>query len=128
MFGFSIKRRNAVGVIIGFIGAALLIVFGKSSLDDGGNNWYGLWIVLGCFCYGMSANTVKAYLQNMNALTLSAAAFAILLPFAYLVFGLPMSPLRCRLTRKPGFHLAIWLPFPLRVLSLRLSSFSGWYN
>jgi len=84
MFGMTVAKRNILGIVIGFLGAAGLIVFGKSAFGDG-NNWYGLWIVLGCICYGMSANTVKASLQNMNAITLSSAAFAMLLPFA--LFG-----------------------------------------
>ncbi len=84
MFGMTVARRNMIGIAIGFLGAAGLIVFGKSAFGSG-NNWYGLWIVFGCVFYGLSANTVKRHLQNMNALTLSSAAFAMLLPFA--LFG-----------------------------------------
>lgn len=41
------------------------------------------------FFYAISANTVKADLQEMNSITLSAAAFAICGPFAvaYLVYS-----------------------------------------
>jgi len=83
-FSVKVARRNILGVIIGLAGATALMIFGKSAFGDG-NNWYGLLIVFGCFLYGISVNTVKAGLQNLNPITLSSAAFALLLPFA--IFG-----------------------------------------
>jgi len=80
-FATKVARRNIVGVVIGLVGAMTLIVFGKAAFE-GGNNWFGLFIVLGCFCYAISVNTVKAGLQNLNPITLSSAAFALLLPIA----------------------------------------------
>lgn len=80
-FAAKVARRNIVGVVIGLVGAMTLIVFGKAAFE-GGNNWFGLFIVLGCFCYAISVNTVKAGLQNLNPITLSSAAFALLLPLA----------------------------------------------
>lgn len=83
-FSEKVARRNILGVIIGLGGAMGLMIFGKSAFGAG-NNWYGLLIVFGCFCYGISVNTVKARLQNLNPITLSSAAFAMLLPLA--IFG-----------------------------------------
>jgi len=80
-FATKVARRNMLGVIIGLAGAMTLIIFGKAAFE-GGNNWFGLFIVLGCFCYAVSVNTVKAGLQNLNPITLSSAAFALLLPLA----------------------------------------------
>ncbi len=83
-FSTKVARRNILGVIIGLAGATGLMIFGKSAFGDG-NNWYGLLIVLGCLCYATSVNTVKVGLQNLNPITLSSAAFALLLPFT--IFG-----------------------------------------
>jgi len=83
-FSTKVALRNIVGIVVGLTGAMALMIFGKSAFGSG-NNWYGLLIVLGCFCYGLSVNTVKAGLQNLNPITLSSAAFALLLPFA--IFG-----------------------------------------
>jgi len=83
-FSVKVKKRNVLGVVIGLAGAVALMIFGKSAFE-GGNNWYSLLIVVGCLCYAMSVNTVKAGLQNLNPITLSSAAFALLLPFA--IFG-----------------------------------------
>jgi len=83
-FSTNVALRNIVGIVVGLTGAMALMIFGKSAFGSG-NNWYGLLIVLGCFCYGLSVNTVKAGLQNLNPITLSSAAFALLLPFA--IFG-----------------------------------------
>ena len=84
-FSVKVKKRNALGVVIGLAGAMGLMIFGKSAFE-GGNNWYGLQIVLGCFCYATSVNTVKVGLQNLNPITLSATAFAMLLPFCVVGF------------------------------------------
>jgi len=80
-----VARRNILGVIIGLTGAMGLMIFGKSAFGDG-NNWYGLLIVFGCLCYATSVNTVKAGLQNLNPITLSSAAFALLLPLTIIGF------------------------------------------
>lgn len=76
------------GVLLGLSGAAILILFGKSA-GATGNLWYGLLVVAGCFFYAISANTVKAGLQDMGAMTLSTGAFMIIGPFAlaYLAYS-----------------------------------------
>ena len=68
---------KTIGVIIGFIGAALLILFGKS---EGANTnlWFGLFVVLGTLCYGMSGNLVKHYFQNVESIIISATSFFLI--------------------------------------------------
>ncbi len=68
---------KVVGVLVGLAGAVLLILFGKEAGVEG-NIWYGLLVVLGSLLYASSANTVGAYLQNMNALTISAVSFVLI--------------------------------------------------
>ncbi|MEL6867422.1 MAG: DMT family transporter [Bacteroidota bacterium] len=77
LFGLPLVWSKVVGVAIGLSGAVLLILFGGG---DGlsGNPWYGLLVLLGCFLYATSSNTVKVYLQEINTITLSAAAFVII--------------------------------------------------
>ncbi len=68
---------KVIGVLIGLAGAVLLIIFGKEAGSDG-NIWYGLLVVLGSLLYASSANTVGTYLQNMDALIISAVSFILI--------------------------------------------------
>lgn len=65
---------KVMGVILGLIGAACLIVFGKDS-QVGGNMWYGLLVVFGTGFYAWSSNTVHVFLRDMSSLTISAVSF-----------------------------------------------------
>jgi len=86
------KNKNnfskSIGVLIGFIGAAVLILFGKS---DGANTnlWFGLFVVFGTLCYGMSGNLVKHYFQNVDSIIISATSFFLIGPpaIAYLLYN-----------------------------------------
>jgi len=76
-FSTPFSRAKILGVVVGLAGAVLLIVFGKEAGVDG-NMWYGLLVVLGSLLYASSANTVGSYLQDMNALTISAVSFILI--------------------------------------------------
>lgn len=76
-FKLPLNWRKALGVILGLSGAVFLILFGADSGVEG-NIWYGSLVVAGCFFYAVSVNTVKAALQEMNSVTLSAASFSII--------------------------------------------------
>jgi len=58
------------GIIIGLIGAAMLVFYGKDAVM-GGNPWYALFIIGGTICYGYNINVVKNIFQNTNPLKLS---------------------------------------------------------
>ena len=65
-----------IGVLIGLIGAAALIVWGKEA-GAPGNPWYGILVVFGAICYAISSNTVGSFLQNVNTLIISAVSFCM---------------------------------------------------
>ena len=75
------NRNKVVGVIIGLIGAGLLIWY-SSENEKGSNNLYGLFIIVATMCYGVSANSIKVFLQKTPAITASAIAFLMIGPFA----------------------------------------------
>ncbi len=74
---------KVMGVLTGLAGAVSLILFG-SETGLGGQLSFGLLVILGCLLYSLSANTVKASLQEMNALTLSSVAFLLIGPPAFI--------------------------------------------
>lgn len=75
-FGASVVWSKITGILVGLLGAVSLIVFGQNAGIEG-NLWYGLLILVGCICYAISSNTVKAYLQEMSSIKISSAAFFI---------------------------------------------------
>ena len=64
------------GIIVGLLGAVLLIAFGQN-VGIEGNLWYGIFILIGCVCYAISTNVVKTYLQEVSSFKISAIAFFI---------------------------------------------------
>lgn len=79
---------KVLGVIMGLIGASILILMSSTSSVEG-NIWYALLVVAASLCYGTSSNVVGTYLKDMNALIISAASFGLVgIPgLIYLVFG-----------------------------------------
>jgi len=77
IFKNSFEKNKGVGVLLGFIGAALLMIFGESQ-GSNSNLWYGLFVVVGSFCYGISGNLVKSKLQNVGSVIISATSFFII--------------------------------------------------
>ena len=64
------------GILVGLMGAVLLIAFGQNA-GLKGNLWYGIFILIGCVCYAVSTNIVKEHLQEMSSYKISAVAFFI---------------------------------------------------
>ncbi|MDF1697396.1 MAG: DMT family transporter [Saprospiraceae bacterium] len=87
VFKTKIDSSKIIGVVIGFLGAALLMIFGKSE-GENTNLWYGLFVVFGTLCYGMSGNLVKHYFQNVRSLIISAVSFFLIGPpaIAFLLY------------------------------------------
>lgn len=94
-FRTKVLWYNVIGIILGFIGAAALVIKDFSSLFEY-NNVYGLLIVFATLLYGYNTNHVKHLLIGMNGLAITALSFFVIGPFAgiYLLFSgieVPMS-------------------------------------
>ena len=74
IFRTSFTQSKLVGVLIGLLGAFLLISLGNRFGAEG-NPWYSLFIVIGCLCYATSGNTVGVYLRDMDSVSISAVSF-----------------------------------------------------
>ena len=73
--------RHYFGIILGFIGAAILLMFGGEKFDFQ-TVQYGSYIVLATICYATSVNTVHNYLSKVDTLMVSAMAFVVIGPIA----------------------------------------------
>ena len=99
----NIKLLNVIGIGIGFLGVAGLVM-GNPFDSLGSLNLYALLIVLATLFYGINVNEVKYNLKKMSGLDITALAFFLVGPWAgiYLAFS--------------GFELAIQTPHYIKNL------------
>jgi drug/metabolite transporter (DMT)-like permease len=84
IFKFKFGKKTNLGVIIGFIGALILILFGVESINLN-HVWYGALILLSTIFYALSGNLVKAKLSHVKAYDISAFTFSMILPIALVI-------------------------------------------
>jgi len=84
------KLINAVGIVLGLIGALGLIL----QSTNGGVivdkfNYYGLFIIIATICYGINVNQVRYKIKGLTGLELTSLAFMFIGPLAgiYLLFS-----------------------------------------
>lgn len=76
-FGVSFRISKLVGVLLGLIGASLLILYGKQS-GIGDQPIYALFVIAATFLYGFNINVVKQYFQHTAPVDLTAISFALI--------------------------------------------------
>lgn len=86
LFGYVLyktvfQRSQIIGVLIGFVGAALIILF-NADLGFDQDFEYSLLVVAAAACYGIGANTLKAKVSDLSPFTVTTLAFSIIGPFA----------------------------------------------
>jgi drug/metabolite transporter (DMT)-like permease len=96
-FSMKIKWFNAVGVLIGLVGAIGLIgISGGRSFET--NFQYAVYIILATVFYAINVNIVKYKLGNVDAVTLTSVSF--------LIIGLPVL-----------IYLLLFTAFPVQISS-----------
>lgn len=84
LFKMDVQRRQIFGVIIGFVGCVLLVLFGDGE-NTTENYYYALLVVLASIFYGINVNLIKKYLSDLKPLTISTGNFIVILFPALLV-------------------------------------------
>lgn len=76
-FGIVFKIPKFLGVLLGLVGTALLILYGAKtpSLETYG---YTALILAATICYGLSVNLIKHYLQNVPAIAITSISFFLI--------------------------------------------------
>jgi len=92
-FAFRLRFTGLqfTGVLLGLVGAALLI-FNGASVNPNQNYWFAGLVVFAALCYGANANIIKAKLQEVSSTAIAVGNFAVMiLPALVLGFfaGLP---------------------------------------
>jgi len=83
-FGFSFKKQQLIGILIGLAGTLILILEG-AVLNPNQNYWFALLIIIASVGYAFNVNIVKKHLQEVDALAITAGNFLLLLVPAIIV-------------------------------------------
>ena len=78
IFGFSFKKAQLYGVLIGLVGTSVLILKG-ADLHPNQNYWYALLIIIASVGYALNANMLKKYLYDLDALAITTGNFLLLI-------------------------------------------------
>lgn len=86
IFKITTTKRQVLGVIIGFIGTALLIVNG-AELNPNQNYFYAGFIIIATVMYAINVNIIKKHLQNEKPMAIAVGNFvAIIIPSIIILF------------------------------------------
>ena len=81
-------KNNIIGLIIGFLGTFLLILFSGSS-DGITADVFGLFVVAATLLYGINLNLVKYHLNHLKPITITSFSIVSILPITvYILFFL----------------------------------------
>ena len=77
-FNINFSRNQLLGVLVGFLGAMLLIFLG-SDINPGQNYWYAGLVILAALLYAGNANIIKSKLQEVSPMAIAVGNFAVML-------------------------------------------------
>jgi drug/metabolite transporter (DMT)-like permease len=82
-FNSRITRRNAIGLVIAFIGVVILLMVKEGGLGNFNEiNAYALLVLLACACYGLNLNIIKYRFVELKPVAITAISLSIVLPVA----------------------------------------------
>lgn len=84
VFKIASTKRQVLGVIIGFIGTAILILKG-AELNPDQNYLFAGYVIASTIMYAANVNIIKRYLQEVKPLAIAAGNYAIIIIPAFLV-------------------------------------------
>jgi len=85
IFSAVFQWNKLIGVLIGLVGA-ILIISAEPSNNETGNNLYGIFVIIGTMCYAISVNIIHRHLKNTSPLTITAWSFFVMSFFALIIF------------------------------------------
>lgn len=124
LVGFLIyKQRQTskvfLGILVGFIGTAVLISAGKG-MTLSGINGYVLLVVLATVCYGLNSNFIKYHLGHLHPITVTSVSLIFVGPAAAIhLFG--FTDFIPKLTSVDGIGLSIFYVCILGVLGTAIA-------
>ena len=84
LFKFPLKNNHIIGIVIGLIGALMLILKGAEISADTDFS-YAIFVIIASISYAINSNLVKKYMSNQKALAITVSSFSLFLIPAILV-------------------------------------------
>lgn len=84
VFGFTFKRHQIIGVLIGFSGTALLI-FKGAEMNPDQNYLYAALPIIASIGYAFNVNIIKKQLSDLSALAMTVGNFILIIIPAFIV-------------------------------------------
>jgi drug/metabolite transporter (DMT)-like permease len=78
VFGIGFRRKQLIGVLIGFIGTLMLILKG-AEVNPNQDYFYVSFILIASVGYALNVNIIKKYLHDLDALSITVANFVLLI-------------------------------------------------
>ncbi|HEX8562766.1 MAG TPA: DMT family transporter [Flavobacterium sp.] len=78
LFGIRFRRNQVIGVAIGLVGSALLILNGAMNHPEQ-NYYYAILLVVASLCYAANVNLIKQYLSDLTPLAITTGNFLVML-------------------------------------------------
>lgn len=78
LFRISFSMNQLAGVLVGLLGAGLLIYLG-AEVNPNQNYWYSSGVVAASFCYAINANLIKSKLQSVSPMGIATGNFLFLI-------------------------------------------------
>ncbi|MFA0961525.1 DMT family transporter [Roseivirga sp. BDSF3-8] len=104
LFAKPINRQQSVGLSLGFIGTAILVLAGSGG-DWSDLNYYAFFVVMATICYGINVNFIKYNFEGMRPLVITSVSLLSVGPIAAIyLFG--FTGFLAKTTSTPG----VWLP------------------
>lgn len=124
LFGFLVfkitsTKRQVFGVLIGFIGAIILISNG-AVIHPNQNYWYALLVIAATVMYAFNINIIKRHLQNIPPLTIAIGNFVVLIIPAFLVL-IFSDFFSSQVLQGPNFSLSIFYIFLLSLFGTAIA-------
>lgn len=77
-FRITFNRNQFTGVIVGLLGAILLIFIG-AEINPDQNYWYAGLVIIATICYAFNANIIKSKLYDVTPLGIAVGNFTVML-------------------------------------------------
>lgn len=113
LFGAIITGRQILGVFIGLLGTAILILAGMEFTPDQ-NYWYAVFIFLSALGYAFNINIIKRHLAHLGPLAITTASFGVAFIPALII--VVFSGFFGEITRNTEMHHTIWYLLALAIL------------
>lgn len=106
-FSQRIGGRTITGLLIGFVGTAILM-FASTDGAFSSLNYFGLYIVVATIMYGTNVNVIKYKLHDVKAVPLTSMAFTLILPFAAYYLFIVSDDFVYKVTSVPGAWMSVF--------------------